>query len=195
MKPRQIWYWVLTMTLVAGLLSSCAEATPTPVFIDLPTETPIPPPPAPRVIVRQLTRIPTSANQGPFQAKPTATITGTVEASPTLPANPLQRPFLMRIDQISVVVGRGLLLQGPVINGALQANASVDILSTQPPLYGLTVTAVYIANRPRTQVKVGDRAGILIGGLQTSDVPSGSLLVVSGGYKSYAEARQQLSGH
>jgi hypothetical protein len=194
MKYRQMWQWALTMTLLLGLLSSCAEATPTPILIEPPNDTSIPPPPAPLVILRRPTTIPTSANQGPFQAKPTATITGTVEPSPTLPADRLERPFLMKIDRISVVVGRGILLQGRVTNGALQANGNVELLGPQQSVSGITVKTVLIANTRHAQVQVGDYASLLVSGLLLTDVSPGMLVVEAGAYKSYEAARQQLSG-
>ena len=59
----------------------------------------------------------------------------------------------MKIDRISVVVGRGLLLQGRVTNGTLQANGGVELLGPQQTVSGLTVHTVLIANTRRDQVR------------------------------------------
>ena len=194
MKCMQRRQWTLLMILMLWLISGCGEATPTPILIEPPTDTAIPPPSAPFIILRRPTTIPTSANQGPFQAKPTVTITGTVEPSPTLPADRVERPFLMKVDRISVVVGRGILLQGRVTNGALHANDGVEILGPQHTATNVTVAAVLIANTRRTQVKVGDFASLLVSGLHLTDVSPGMLVVAAGAYKSYEAARQQLNG-
>lgn len=190
MRRNQMKQWALVLILMLWLLSSCAEATPTPILIEPSTDTPIPPPAAPFVILRRPTTIPTSANQGPFQAKPTTTITGTVEPSPTLPADRLERPFLMKIDRISVVVGRGILLQGRVTNGSLQANSNVEILGQQHTATSVTVLAVLIGNTRHDKVQVGDFASLLINGLPLTDVSPSMLVVGAGAYKSYEAARQ-----
>ncbi len=195
MRRVQFKLWGVAMLVVLVLLSSCGEATPTPILIEPPTATPIPPP-APRVmIVRRPTLAPSAGQQGPYQAKPTATnATVTAEPSPTLPSNPLLRPFLMRIDRVTVIVGRGVLLQGRVTSGTLPARGSVDILAPQKALTGLNILAVFIGNTVRDQIKVGDTASVLVAGIKPSDLSPGSLLTVAGGFKSYAVAQQQLAG-
>src|SRR5262245_2075409 len=115
---QNIIKWGIAMYFAMSLLSGCGEASPTPIIIsEAPTSTPIPPP-APQLILPRATAVPTTGNTGPFAANPTATIEGTlaVEPSPTL-ADPIDRPFLMRIDRISVIAGRGTLLEGRVANG------------------------------------------------------------------------------
>ena len=193
MSPHQIVKWGIVMTFVMSLLSGCGGAPATPILIaEPPTSTPIPPP-IPRVVVRRVTAIPTKANTGPFPAKPTPTTEGTltVEPSPT-PADPIDRPFLMRIDRISVIVGRGTLLQGRVANGTLQGNGNVEILGPQNKVISPSLLAILISNIMRNQVTVGDYAGILVGGIKPTDLSPGMLLAEAGEYKSYEEALQQL---
>ena len=92
------------------------------------------------------------------------------------------------------MVGRGILLQGRVTNGALHPNDNVEILSSQHTATSATVSAVLIANTRRTQVQVGDFASLLVSGLQLTEVSPGMLVVEAGAYKSYEAARQQLNG-
>jgi len=98
----------------------------------------------------------------------------------------------MRIDRISVVVGRGTLLEGRVANGTLQANGSVEILDAQNKLINPTILAILISNTVRDQVTVGDYAGILVGSIEATNLSPGMLLAAAGEYKSYEEALQQL---
>jgi len=98
----------------------------------------------------------------------------------------------MRIDRISVIVGRGILLEGRVANGTLQANSSVEILGSQNNVISASVLAIFISNIVRDQVTVGDYAGILVGGIEATDLSPGMLLAEAGKFKSYEEALQQL---
>lgn len=181
MSPRRIF---LGITLLTTFLSGCVGASPTP----LPTEpppasTPIPPnPPA----VLQLP--PATAT-----IRPTSTADGTLTAgpSPTLPP-PIERPFLMQIDRISVVVGRGILLEGRVANGTLQTGGSVEILTLTGNIINPSLLAILISNTPRNQVSVGDFASVLVGGIDATGLSPGMLLVKAGEFESYQEALLQI---
>jgi len=98
----------------------------------------------------------------------------------------------MKIDRISVIVGRGTLLEGRVANGTLQANSNVEILGPQITAISPTVLAILISNIMRDQVTVGDYAGILVGGIEATDISPGMLLAEAGEFESYEEALQQL---
>ena len=98
----------------------------------------------------------------------------------------------MKIDRISVVVGRGTLLEGRVANGTLEAKSKVEILGPQSDVISPTVVAILISNIARDQVTVGDYAGILVGDVVGTDLSPGMLLAEAGKYKSYEEAFQQL---
>jgi len=139
----------------------------------------------------------TAANpKGTTAANGTTTATtaeGTTTATviPTK-ANPADLPFLMQIDRVSVVVGKGVLLQGRVTNGSLQANTNVDILGPQDQILGVRVLAVLISSVIRQQVRVGDYAGVLVEAIKTSDLSPGMLVTEADGYKSYDDALKAL---
>ena len=192
MNRQQILEWRIAITLGMSLLSGCGGASPTPVVIaPIPTSTPIPPIPQP--VLPRATAIPATATTRPVSLEPTTTAEGTLtlEPSPTL-EDPIDRPFLMRIDRISVIVGRGTLLEGRVANGTLPANGSVEILGPQNNVISPTVLAILISNTMRDQVTVGDYAGILVGGIEATNLSPGMLLAAAGEFESYEEALQQL---
>ncbi len=195
MSREQISKWGITITVVMSLLSGCGRASPTPVVI-APASTPIPAIP-PAVVLPRATAVPVTATTGPVSVQLTTTTptptggTLTLEPSPTLQA-PIDRPFLMKIDRISVVVGRGTLLEGRVANGTLQANSDVEILGSQNNVISATVLATLISNVMRDQVTVGDYASILVGGVEATDLSPGMLLAEADKFKSYEEALQQL---
>ena len=176
------------MTIVMiFLLSGCGGASATPSgpaeVIELSPRPPSPPPvqPRPPTVPPTATTIPTNTPDG----------TVTVEPSPTLEA-PIDRPFLMKIDRISVIVGRGTLLEGRVANGSLIGGGSVDILGLGKDIIRPTLLAILISNRVRDIITVGDYAGVLVGGIQPTDLSPGMLLAEAGKFESYEEALLQL---
>ncbi|HXD09627.1 MAG TPA: hypothetical protein VN653_06160 [Anaerolineales bacterium] len=192
MNCQQISKWGIAITFVMSLLSACGAASPTPVVpAPIPPSTPIPP--NPQVVLPRATAIPATATPKPASLEPTTTSDGTItpKPSPTL-KNPIDRPFLMKIDRISVIVGRGTLLEGRVANGTLQASGSVEILGTQNMVISPTILAILISNTVRDQVTVGDYAGILVASIAAGDLSPGMLLAAAGEYKSYEDALRQL---
>lgn len=120
---------------------------------------------------------------------PDGSVTVTV-TSTQAPAADL--PFLMRVDRISNIVGRGTLLEGQVAHGTLTPNASVEILGPQGQAVSANVLTLLIANVVRDQVTVGDYAGILMEGLDPAELSPGMLLMETDAYESYEEALQAL---
>ncbi|HSM71502.1 MAG TPA: hypothetical protein VK851_08170, partial [Anaerolineales bacterium] len=92
----------------------------------------------------------------------------------------------------SVVVGRGILLEGRVANGTLQTGGSVEILTSTGNIINPSLLAILISNTPRNQVSVGDFASILVGGIDATGLSPGMLLVKAGEFESYQEALLQL---
>ena len=199
---RHALLWGITLTFVMALLGGCAGASPTTIELpSAPTSTPLPPVPHAPAVLPRPTAIPTIGNTGPFPAAATSTAegtatgagTGTAEVQPSATLPPaIDRPFLMKIDRISLVVGRGTLLQGRVANGTLAGKGTVEILAPHDKVISTAVLAILISTTVRDQVTVGDYAGILVGGVEATDLSPGLLLAEAGGYESYAEALAQL---
>ena len=199
MSQQQLLQWGVAITLVMFLLGGCGGASPTPIVIVPPAPSTSIPPNPPAVLPRATAVPPTAA----FSVATTVTATAgtdltttaegtaTVESVPTA-EDPSDLPFLMKIDRISVIVGRGTLLEGRVAHGTLQANGDVEILGPQNKVLGTSALAVLISNTVRDQVTVGDYAGILVAGVEVTEVSPGMLLAEAGAFASYEEALQEL---
>jgi len=184
------------------LLAGCGSASPTAIVIaPAPTLTPLPPVPAPALatattvpptdlpptVATELTALDLTAADLTTTAEGTATL-GTVPAT----ENPLDQPFLMKIDKFSLIVGRGMLLEGRVVHGTLHGNDSVEILGPQNKVLSTSVLAVLISNAARDRVTVGDYAGILVPVMQPSELSPGMVLAAAGAFASYEDALQEL---
>jgi hypothetical protein len=200
MSQRQARQWGVAITLAMFLFGGCEGASPTPIVIaPAPTSAPLPSIPIATAVPPILpTEIP------PTEISPTAStelaatdLTTTVEQTATLGTvlpteKPIDQPFLMKIDKFSVIVGRGILLEGRVVHGTLRGNDSVEILGPQNKLLSTNVLLVLLSNVVRDQVTVGDYAGILVQGIEPSDLSPGLVLAATGAFPSYEEALQEL---
>ena len=201
MSQRQVRQWRVAIILGVLLLGGCGSASPTPIVIaPAPTLTPLPPIPTAALPVATdvPTDIPATAATALTATSLTVTdLTTTAEgtATPgTVPAtgNPIDQPFLMKIDKFSLIVGRGMLLEGRVVHGTLHGNDSVEILGPQNKVLSTSVLVVLISNTARDQVTVGDYAGILVPVLQPSELSPGMVLAAEGAFASYEDALQGL---
>jgi len=202
MSQRQVRHWGVAIALVMFLLSGCASASPTPIIIaPAPTLTSVPPVPAaalPTATPIPATEIsPTAATELAATDLTATDLTTTAEGTATLGTvpptkNPIDQPFLMKIDKFSVIVGRGILLEGRVVHGTLHGNDSVEILGPQNKVLSTSVLAVLISNTVRDQVTVGDYAGILVQTIQPGELSPGMVLAAAGTFTSYEEALQEL---
>jgi len=198
MSKWQVIERSIVFILITAVLWGCGGGSPTPIIIVPPTtvnSAPVMP-----TVARPLpTTIPPTATIAPAiptqltttELATTAEVTTTPE--PAVPTeNPMNRPFLMKIDRISVVTGRGTLLEGTIARGTMQGNQSVEILGASKDTIHTTALAVLISGTVRDQVVVGNYAGILVQYLEATNVSPGMVLAEAGGYDSYEEAIQEL---
>lgn len=195
---RQVRQWGIVMIVSMSILSGCAGASPTPLVIP-PAATPTPLPPQPPAAQPIATRVPSTATTQPTlpaqgtEADLTTTAEGTATSQPVVATdNPLDQPFLMRIDRVSVVVGRGTLLEGRVAHGTVLGGGSLQVLGPQNVALNTSILGLFIANTLQDQATVGDYAGILVPSLEVNEVTPGMLLAETGAYESYEEALQEL---
>ena len=197
MSQRQARQWGIAITLVMLLLSGCGGASPTPIVIaPAPISTSVPPMPTaarPAATAVPPTEIPPIATTELIATSLTTTVEQTATVGTVPPTrNPIDQPFLMKIDKFSVIVGRGILLEGRVVHGTLRENDSVEILGPQNKVLSASVLAVLISNTARDQVTVGDYAGILVPTIQPSELSPGMALAAAGAFTSYEEALQEM---
>ena len=198
MSKWQVLERGIALTLMTCILGGCVGSSPTPIII-VPTGTIAPRPalptatrPIPTPVAPTATTPPTSTAQSNTTELAT-TPEETITPSPVVATeNPMDRPFLMRIDKISVIVGRGTYLEGRVARGTLQGNDEVEILGPQNSVIRTTVLGVFISSTVRDQVIVGDYAGVLVQNVEVTNVSPGMVLAGAGGYDTYEEALQEL---
>ena len=190
MNQRMILQRGLAITILMFFLSGCSGAAPTPIEV-VPQVVSTPVPSNPQVVQPRVITAPPVATTRPTNTGPTTTPDGSETPTPTLPA-PIDRPFLMKIDRVSVIVGRGTLLEGRVTNGTLQTGANVEIIGPRNDTLSASVLTILVSNTGQAQVSVGDYARILVSGIDPADLSPGMFLVAAGEFVSYEDVLYQL---
>jgi elongation factor Tu len=96
-----------------------------------------------------------------------------------LPDRVIDAPFLLRIEDVFSITGRGTVVTGCVERGVLRLNDEVEIVGLKPTVKSIC-TGIEIFRRPIDEVRAGDNAGVLLRGIRAEDVERGQVLVRPG---------------
>ncbi|HPO11467.1 MAG TPA: elongation factor Tu [bacterium] len=108
-----------------------------------------------------------------------------------LPQRDLDKPFLMPIEDIFSISGRGTVVTGRIERGIVKLNDPVEIVGiheTQPTV----VTGIQMFNKDLDQGQAGDNAGVLLRGTKKEDVYRGQVLAKPGTVTPHTEFECQV---
>ena len=88
------------------------------------------------------------------------------------PERPMDQPFLMPIEIVHAIPGRGTVVTGRVTSGTLKVGSEVDIVGYSQS-YTAKVTGIEMFHKTLEEAKAGDQMGILVKGLKRGDVRRG----------------------
>lgn len=86
-----------------------------------------------------------------------------------------QKPFLMPIEDIFTITGRGTVVTGRIERGVIHMGDAVEIVGIRPT-QSSTVTGIEMFNKTLNEGMAGDNAGILLRGVEKKDVIRGQVL-------------------
>lgn len=92
-----------------------------------------------------------------------------------MPARIVDKPFLMSIEDVFSIVGRGTVATGRVERGVLTVGDSVELIGKT--VRDATVTGIEMFQKTMERAEAGDNIGVLLRGLQKEDVSRGMTLV------------------
>lgn len=95
------------------------------------------------------------------------------------PVRDLDKPFLMPIEDVFTITGRGTVVTGRVERGTLDLNSEVEILGIRKP-QKTTVTGIETFHKAMDQCQAGDNTGLLLRGIKREDVERGQVVVKPG---------------
>jgi len=103
-----------------------------------------------------------------------------------VPERDVTKPFLMPIEDIFSIEGRGTVVTGKIERGVINVGEDVEIVGIKDTMK-TTVTGIEMFNKNLKQGMAGDNAGILIRGIKKEDVTRGQVLVKPGTVTPHAE--------
>jgi elongation factor Tu len=103
-----------------------------------------------------------------------------VDASIPQPERDTDKPFLMPIEDVFTITGRGTVVTGRIERGIVKVNETVDIVGIQDRKQTTTVTGVEMFRKLLDEGQAGDNVGLLLRGIKREDVERGQVVIKPG---------------
>ena len=123
----------------------------------------------------------------PEMCKGVADLMKAVDEYIPTPVRDTDKPFLMPIEDIFSIEGRGTVVTGRIERGVIKLNAEVAIVGKKPEITKTTVTGIEMFNKSLDEGRAGDNAGILLRGTKKEEVERGQVLAKPGSITPHTE--------
>jgi elongation factor Tu len=114
-----------------------------------------------------------------------------VDESVPEPVRDMDKPFLMPIEDVFTITGRGTVVTGKVDRGKLQINSEVEIVGIRPA-QKTTVTGIEMFHKQMDEAWAGENCGLLLRGTKREDVERGQVVVKPGSITPHTEFEGQV---
>jgi elongation factor Tu len=96
------------------------------------------------------------------------------------PVREIDKPFLMPVEDVFTITGRGTVVTGRVERGIVKVSEEIEIVGIRPTSSKTTVTGVEMFRKLLDQGQAGDNVGLLLRGIKREDVERGQVVVKPG---------------
>jgi elongation factor Tu len=103
-----------------------------------------------------------------------------VDDSVPEPVREIDKPFLMPVEDVFTITGRGTVVTGRVERGVLKVNETVDIIGIHPQKQTTTVTGVEMFRKLLDEARAGENVGLLLRGVKREEVERGQVVIKPG---------------
>lgn len=107
------------------------------------------------------------------------------------PVRAVDKPFLMPVEDVFSISGRGTVVTGRIERGIIKVGEEVDIIGIRDP-QKTTITGVEMFRKLLDEGQAGDNAGLLLRGLKREDVERGQCLIKPGSVKPHKKFRCEV---
>jgi len=113
-------------------------------------------------------------------------LTNALDTYIPVPERDTTKPFLMPIEDIFSIEGRGTVVTGKIERGIVKVGEEIEIVGIKPTMK-TTVTGIEMFNKTLNEGMAGDNAGILLRGTKKEDITRGQVLAKSGSVTPHEE--------
>ena len=108
------------------------------------------------------------------------------------PVRETEKPFLMPVEDVFTITGRGTVATGRVERGTLNLNDEVEIIGIHEDVRKTVVTGIEMFRKLLDEAQAGDNIGALLRGIQRNEIERGQCLVKPGSVKCHNKFTAQV---
>jgi elongation factor Tu len=108
------------------------------------------------------------------------------------PTRDLDKPFLMPIEDVFSIKGRGTVATGRIETGVVKINDEVEIVGIQAAARKTVVTGIEAFKKNLDQGQAGDNAGLLLRGIERDDIERGQVIAKPGSITPHTEFEAEV---
>ncbi|HRP43808.1 MAG TPA: elongation factor Tu [Ginsengibacter sp.] len=109
-----------------------------------------------------------------------------------LPPRPVDQPFLMSVEDVFSITGRGTVATGRIERGRIKVGEPVEIVGLMDKPLNSTVTGVEMFKKLLDEGEAGDNAGLLLRGIEKKDIRRGMVLCKPGSITPHTEFKCEV---
>jgi len=108
------------------------------------------------------------------------------------PAREVDKPFLMPVEDVFSITGRGTVVTGRIERGTIHTGETVDIIGIKTKAQSTTVTGVEMFRKILDDGQAGDNVGLLLRGIKREEVERGQVVIKPGTNTPHTEFEGQV---
>jgi len=108
------------------------------------------------------------------------------------PEREVDKPFLMPVEDVFTITGRGTVITGRIERGIVKVNEEVEIIGIREKSQKTTVTGVEMFRKLLDEGQAGENVGLLLRGTKREDVERGMVIVKPGTSTPHTEFEAQV---
>jgi len=101
------------------------------------------------------------------------------------PQRDVDKPFLMAIEQVMSIPGKGTVATGKVERGVITSGEAVEIVGVKDKTVKATVSGIEMFHKTLARAEAGDQCGIMLKGIKKADISRGQVITMPGNQKIY----------
>ena len=128
----------------------------------------------------------------PEQVKVIEELMDTVDSYIPEPKRETDKPFLMPVEDVFTITGRGTVASGRVDRGVLTTGTEIEIVGLKDEIKKTTVTGIEMFRKTLDEAQAGDNIGALLRGVDRNEIERGQVLAKPGSIKTHKKFKAEV---
>jgi len=130
--------------------------------------------------------------EGPYGVPSILALMEAVDTYIPIPEREIDKPFLMPVEDVFSISGRGTVVTGRIERGIVKVGDEIEIVGLKPKSEKTTVTGVEMFRKLLDQGQAGDNVGCLLRGVKKEDIERGQVLAKPGSVLPHTKFKAEI---